>query len=239
MPCQWRTYDSAESASKVELFFPLLSLTSVIKDMCQFFKNINACRLWNDFFTLNIASKMIYKWIRLACTLECVCVCAFYWTSTIHWIRWSKSCSTRRNLEDQWVIWFGRFWNRFCATGFCYTFVFNLNFTSYVFTKLLKTVKMTVVKFYTAFLIFLKLTPMEDFCVVSVHWDSAFSHLRIPFNQKLFLLPIKTCILLFYLPLANHTLPLKCKCFGNRSHALSVLLTSADLLVTLVIYVRL
>lgn len=57
----------------------------------------------------------------------------------------------------------------------CYTFVFNLNFTSYAFTKLLKSVKMTVVKFYTAFLIFLKLTPMEDFCVVSVHWDSAFS----------------------------------------------------------------
>lgn len=118
--------------------------------------------------TLNIASKMIYKWIRLVCTLECVCVCAFYWTSTIHWIRWSKSCSTRRNLEDQWVIWFGRFWNRFYATGFCYTFVFNLNFTSYAFTKLLKSVKMTVVKFYTAFLIFLKLTPMEDFCVVSI-----------------------------------------------------------------------
>lgn len=165
MPCKWHKYDSAESASKVELFIfsPLLSITYFIRDMCQFFKSLNACKLWNDFFTLNIASKMIYKWIRHICTLECVCVYAFYWTSTIHWIRWSKFCSTRRNLEEQWVIWFGRFWKRFCATGFCYTFVFNLNFTSYVFTKLLKTVKMTIVKFYTAFLIFLKLTPREDF----------------------------------------------------------------------------
>jgi len=165
MPYQWRKYDSAESASKVELFIfcPLLSLTSFIKDMCQFFKNLNACRLWNDFFTLNIASKMIYKWIRLACTLECVCVCAFHWTSTFHWIRRSKFCSTRRNVEEQRGIWFGRFWKRFGATGFCYTFVFNLNFTSYVFTKLLKTVKMTVVTFYTAFLIFLKLTQGKTF----------------------------------------------------------------------------
>lgn len=128
---------------------------------------------------------------------------------------------------------------RFCATGFCYTFVFNLNFTLCVFTKLLKTVKMTIVKFYTAFLIFLKLTPREDFSIVSISWESAFSHLHIPFTQKLFLLPSMTSRLLFYLPLANHTLPLKCKCFGNRSHALFVLLTSADLLVTLVIYVRL
>lgn len=84
MPCQWCTYDSAESASKVELFifFPLLSLTSVMKDMCQFFK-ISVLAGYG-MITLNIASKMIYKWIRLVCTLECVCVCAFYWTSTIH-----------------------------------------------------------------------------------------------------------------------------------------------------------
>lgn len=93
---------------------PLLSLTSFIKDMCQFFKNLNACRLWN----LNIASKMIYKWVRLVRTLECVCVCAFHWTSAIHWIRRSKFCSTRRKWEEQWVIWFGRFWKSFCATGF-------------------------------------------------------------------------------------------------------------------------
>ena len=51
---------------------------------------------------------------------------------------------------------------KFLCHWFCYTFVFNLNFTLYVFTKLLKTEKMTV-KFYTAFLIFLKLTQGKTF----------------------------------------------------------------------------